>query len=71
MTKGIPVDVLEKRAAEQRRHLHNTVAELRQSVRERLDVKRNLREHLWSASAAVGILGLLAGYAVMGVFTAD
>lgn len=71
MTKGIPVDVLEKQAADQRRQLHNTVAELRQSVRERLDVKRNLREHLWSASAAAGVLGLVAGYAVMGVFTGD
>lgn len=71
MTRGIPVDVLEKQAADQRRQLHNTVAELRQSVRERLDVKRNLREHLWSASAAAGVLGLVAGYAVMGVFTGD
>jgi hypothetical protein len=71
MTEGIPVDVLEKRAADQRRQLHNTVSELRQSVRERLDVKRNLREHLVSASATAGLLGLVAGYAVIGVFTRD
>jgi ElaB/YqjD/DUF883 family membrane-anchored ribosome-binding protein len=71
MTEGIPVDVLEKRAADQRRHLHNTVSELRQSVRQRLDVKRNVREHLWSASAAAAIVGLVAGYAVTGVFTGD
>lgn len=71
MTESIPVDVLEKRAADQRRQLHNSVTELRHSVRERLDVKRNLREHLWSSSAATGLLGLVAGYAVMGVFTRD
>ncbi|HET9183471.1 MAG TPA: hypothetical protein VFP59_15145 [Candidatus Angelobacter sp.] len=71
MTRLIPVDVLEKQAADQRRQLHNTMAELRQSVRERLDIKRNLREHLVSASATAGILGLLAGYATIGVFTAD
>ena len=71
MTEGIPVDVLEKRAADQRRQLHNSVSELRQSVRERLDVKRNVREHLWSASAAVAVLGLVTGSAVAGVFTGD
>ena len=71
MTLGIPVDVLEKRAADQRRHLHNTVVELRQSVRERLDVKRNLRENLGAASGIMGILGLIAGYAIAGVFTTD
>lgn len=71
MTSGIPVDVLEKRAADQRRHLHNSVVELRQSVKERLDVKRNLRENLGAASGIMGLIGLIAGYAIAGVFTAD
>jgi ElaB/YqjD/DUF883 family membrane-anchored ribosome-binding protein len=71
MTEGIPVDVLEKRAADQRRQLHNTVSELRQSVRERLDVKRNVREHLWTASGALAVIGLVTGYAFAGIFTAD
>jgi len=43
MTEGIPVDVLEKRAADERRQLHDSVQELRESVHERLDVKRNVR----------------------------
>jgi len=71
MTDAIPVDVLEKRAAEQRRQLHNAVTELRHSVRERLDVKRNVREHLWSAAGALAVVGLVVGYAVAGVFTSD
>jgi hypothetical protein len=71
MTNNIPVDVLEKRAADQRRQLHNSVSELRQSVRERLDVKRNVREHLWPAAGAVALIGLVAGYGIAGVFTAD
>jgi hypothetical protein len=71
MTSGIPVDVLEKRAADQRRQLHDSVSELRQSVKERLDVKRNLREHLWPASGAVALIGLVAGYAFAGIFTRD
>ena len=71
MNSAIPVDVLEKRAADQRRQLHNSVSELRHSVRERLDLKRNLREHLWAASGVMGVVGLVVGYALTGVFTAD
>lgn len=71
MTEGIPVDVLEKRAADQRRQLHNSVSELRQSVRERLDLKRNVREHLWTASGALALVGLVTGYAFAGMFTSD
>lgn len=82
MTAGINVDVLEKRAADQRRQLHNSVVELRQSVNERvgelqqnvkekLDVKRNVRDHLWPAAGAMAFVGLLLGYSVTGIFTND
>ncbi len=71
MNSAIPVDVLEKRAAEQRRQLHNSVIELRESVRERLDVKRNVREHIWAAAGGLAVVGLVLGYAVTGIFTAD
>ena len=71
MTSELPVDLLEKRAAEQRRHLHETVSELRQSVREKLDVKRNVREHIWPAAGIMTLLGLALGYAVTGMFTRD
>jgi hypothetical protein len=71
MTQGIPVDVLEKRAADQRRQLHNTVIELRHSVQEKLDVKRNVRNNLGVLAGIMGVTGLIVGYALTGIFTAD
>jgi hypothetical protein len=71
MTEAIPVDVLEKRAADQRRQLHNTVVELRHSVQEKLDVKRNVRNHLGMMAGVMAIAGVILGYTVTGVFTAD
>ena len=71
MTSGLPVDILAKRAAEQRRQLHNSVVELRQSVKEKLDIKRNLNEHLWPAAGAMALLGLMLGYGITGIFTRD
>ena len=71
MTEGIPVDLLEKRAADERRQLHNSVQELRESVHERLDVKRNVRNHLGTVCGVLGVAGLVLGYAVTGIFTRD
>lgn len=75
MTSSIPVDVLEKRAAEQRRQIHNTVTELRQSVKqtvkEKLDVKPYAREYLWPAAGAMAFIGLILGYSFTGMFTRD
>ncbi len=73
MTNSLPTDVLEQRAAEQRRRLHNSVAELRVTVRdrvrERLDVKRQAREHFWPAVGVVSLVGLVFGYGMGGMFT--
>lgn len=78
MTSGIPVDVLEKRAADQRHHLHNSVSELRHSVSElrhsvkdKLDVKRNVREYVWPAAGVMALLGLVLGYSLAGIITGD
>ena len=71
MTTEIPVDILEQRAAQQRRQLHDTVSELRQSVKDKLDVKRNVREHIWPAVGVMALLGLTLGYTITGVFTGD
>ena len=71
MTEGIPVDVLEKRAADERRQLHNSVQELRESVHERLDVKRNVRNHLGPIAGGLAVVGLILGYSMTGIFTSD
>ncbi len=71
MNSGLPVEVLERRAAEQRQQLHQSVVELKDSVRERLDVKRNMRDHLWSVSGGLAMVGLVLGYSVAGIFTRD
>ncbi len=66
---AMPTDVLELRAAEQRRRLHNSVAELREQVREKMDVKKNMREYLGPASAAAAVVGLTLGWGFAGMFT--
>ena len=71
MTEGIPVDVLEKRAEDERRQLHNSVQQLRETVHERLDVKRNVRNHLGTICGAMAVIGLVLGYTATGVFTRD
>jgi hypothetical protein len=68
---NIPTDLLELKAAEERRRLHNSVAELRLQMREKLDLKRNARRYFWPASAVVGICGLVLGYGFGGVLTRD
>jgi hypothetical protein len=65
----MPTDVLELRAAEQRKRLHNSVSELRLQLREKLDIRRNARLYLRPASAVVGLCGLVLGYGFAGLFT--
>ena len=73
MTNPLPTDVLEVRAADQRRQLHNSVVELRSSlrdnIRERLDLRRNARQYLPQAAGAAALFGLVAGYGFTGMFT--
>jgi hypothetical protein len=71
MIEGIPVDILEKQAADERRQLHNSVLELRESVQDRLNVKRNVRNHLGTVAGVLAIAGLALGYGLTGIFTAD
>jgi hypothetical protein len=69
MTDPLPSDMLEKRAASQRQRLHDSVSELRSTVRERLDVQKAARTYVWRASAAAGLLALALGYGIAGAFT--
>ncbi len=69
MTSAVPYELLEQRAAEQRRRLHNSVTELRLAVRERLDLKKNAREYIVPAAGGAAVIGLILGYALTGIFT--
>ena len=76
----IPTEILEKRAAEQRRALHNDVQQLRSvvetevrervdEVRARLDVKRNVSRHFAPVAGAAALIALSLGYSLAGIFT--
>jgi hypothetical protein len=65
----LPTEILEQRAIEQRRRLHNSVAELRSTLKERLDVRRTAREYLGPAAAVAAVVGLVMGYSMTGMFT--
>lgn len=72
MTSPLPrrtMNELEARADAERRRLHDNVIELRQTVRERLDMKRNVRDHLGSAALVTALVGLTLGYWTAAVFT--
>ncbi len=71
MTSHIPYELLEERAAKQRRELHNRVVELRTTVAERLDVKKTAREYLWPAAGVSAVVALVIGYGLAGIFVAD
>lgn len=66
----LPPDILEVRAAEQRRRLHATVLDLRQQVEEKLDVRRQAAEYVWPASGAAALVGLVFGWGVASMFSA-
>ncbi len=71
MTNPLPADVLEERAAEDRRRLIESVSGLRSSVRERLDVRRNVRQNFSQAAAILAAVALVLGYTAAGPFAGD
>lgn len=68
---SLPYEILEQRAAEQRRQLHNTAQDLRLVVREKMDVNRQLRSHFAPLAGAAAVIGLVAGYGLTGIFVDD
>lgn len=66
---SVPTDVLELKAAEQRRKIHNSVSELRTQMRDKLDIRKNAQEYVWPAAGMVGLVGLALGYGIAGIFT--
>ncbi len=71
MTNVMSYEVLEERAAQQRRQLHNSVSELRSTVQDKLDVKKNATQYLGPAAAVAAVLGLMLGYGLTGIFMRD
>jgi hypothetical protein len=70
----VPLESLRLRALQQRRELHQTVCDLRKKIdhtRDKLRIKKHVREHLLAFSLAGSALALLLGYAVARVFTQD
>ncbi len=65
---GLPAHDLEQKAAEERRRLHTSVEELRFHLKDTLDVKKNMREHLGLACGVTALLGVTLGYAFTGIF---
>jgi len=72
-TAKLPADILEVRAAEQRRRIHETVLELRQQVRDevndKLDIRKHAAHHVWSASGVAAAAGLLFGWGAAAMFS--
>jgi hypothetical protein len=71
MSSPLRVEMLEQQAERQRSLLESHVSELRRSVKDRLDIKRNLSRHVWPLAGVVAVLGMALGYAVTGIFTRD
>jgi hypothetical protein len=65
---ALPSYDLELKAAEERRRIHSTLAELRSRVHQELNVKKRVREHLGAACAVAALLSLGLGYSATGLF---
>ena len=69
----VPTEILEQQAAEERRRIHNSVGELkhslRETVRERLDVESHARNYIWRIVGAASLAALVMGYGIAGMFT--
>jgi hypothetical protein len=66
---GAPTDILEMRAAEQRRRIHDSVLELREQIDEKMDIKKKAAEYVLPASGAAAFLALLFGYGFASMFS--
>jgi hypothetical protein len=69
MEAKMPPDILEMRAAEERRRIHERVLELRAQVEERLDVRRQAAAYVWPASGVATLVALVVGWGLAGIFS--
>jgi hypothetical protein len=68
MESKMPPDILEVRAAEERRRIHQRVLELREQVEEKLDVRRQAAAYVWPASGVAAMVALVVGWGLGGIF---
>ena len=66
---GLPTYELELRAVEQRKRLHESLAELKSRVREKINIKKAARAHIAPLSAGAALVSFVVGYALAGTFT--
>ena len=73
VSSQFPPEILEQRAEKQRGEIEKSVTELksvlRETVRERLDVNRYARRHLWQFAGLASIVALAGGYGIGGFFS--
>lgn len=65
----IPTYELEILAVEQRKRLDFSLQELKARMHKKLNVRNGVRQHIYLASAAVALAGLMLGYRVGSFFT--
>jgi len=68
MTNPILTYILEERAAIQRERMHESVQELRSTVRKRLDVQKAAAIYVWPFSVVAGLAAFALGYLIAGAF---
>lgn len=65
---SLPSYELEVRASEQRKRIHNSLTEFKDTLRKQTALKPLLRKYLLPVAGGVSALGLLTGYAAGGWF---
>ena len=69
---ALPTETLQVKAAEQRRRLHQTAADVREKIyetKQRLSLANQVREHLLTSLVSAGVIAGLIGFGFAGVFT--
>ena len=68
----LPTETLQVKAAEQRRQLHRTAADVREKInktKQRFSLTNQAREHLPAALLSAGVIAGLIGFSFAGMFT--
>jgi len=68
----MPIETLQLRALEERSQLHRTTTELRAKLaltRDKLNLPKEVHDHLLALSVIAGAVGLVSGYGIAGLFS--